>query len=157
MAALRDTFLVGLNAVMVMALLGLVTWPLPELGGKAPAPRYPAHAPPAAVFDRPAQFSALKVPHPVFWPRPAEPPSTTTPAEVPTDQPTQPMPRLVGLMVRSGAGLAVFEIPGEHETRTLREGETVAGWTLERISARAVRLAQHGHRVVLPLDPGRAP
>lgn len=150
-------FLIGLNAALAALLVGVMVWPLAEVSRPDAAPP-PANAPARAKApERAAPIPSPAGAHPVFWPRPAAAPVAVPPPAPPVAPEQQTMPKLVGLIVRNGVGLAIFEGAGDTQTRALGEGETFAGWTLERIAARSVRLVQNGHRIIVPLDPGPPP
>lgn len=152
----HDHFLLGLNGALAALLICIVFWPQP-VSSPEPAPLSAVAGMTTTKDPDELSGNAVSDPHPVFWQRPVPEAAPSPPPAVAPASPAPEMPRLVGLLVKRGVGMAVFEVPGEWEMRTLREGDTLAGWTLERIMGRSVRLIQNGQRVVLLLDTGATP
>jgi hypothetical protein len=131
----------GVAAVLAVALLAeVIAGPSSRLdplsaAAAAPAPRAQAAAVPAAIGpDRSVDLRPDLLARPPFS-------LTRKPDAVPVAVEGQvggQPPRLAGILVSGGIKRAIFQPPGKRPPIIASEGATVAGWTVEAITAETV-------------------
>jgi hypothetical protein len=92
--------------------------------------------------------------------RPVEPPRPPAPVAAPAPAPPPPRPMadpnaltLLGVLMSEGQGAAIALVRRNHKGQNMRlqEGDTVDGWTIDRIEAEGVVLKQGDTKIALQL------
>jgi general secretion pathway protein N len=134
--ALQSRFALACAAGLVLLIIGEMT--LLDVGG-AVAPSPPPAAMPAqtaAIFS-PANAVETILSRPLFQPG-RRPPGGALPMRGDTA-----LPRLTGLVVDGDRRIAVFQPAGDKPVE-LKEGDSIAGWTIQTIGHRQVVLQKPG-------------
>lgn len=137
--------------VALMVRSARTPWPAPEPArARPPAPAAAAN-PPATESPAGGPAYAVIATRNLFSPTRSEaPPAPATPAV------TLPKPSLYGVVVREGASIAYLEDPVTKRVAGYREGDAIAGGTVQTISNDRVVLARPDGSVDVRLhDPSR--
>lgn len=126
-------------------------WPAPEPGRARPPAPAPAATPPAAEPPGGAPAYTVIATRNLFSPTRSEaPPAPVTPVV------SLPKPNLYGVIVREGASVAYLEDPVTKRVAGYREGDVIAGGTVQAISNDRVVLARPDGSVDVRLhDPSK--
>lgn len=76
-----------------------------------------------------------------------QPELVAAPAPAPVAVDLKSLLRLQGIFVQNTQRVALFEWLATHQVRLLREGESLEGWRLERLSADGAELSQGENRI----------
>jgi hypothetical protein len=136
-------------------------------GGATAALSAPTSPPEARTLTAPAQYAVIPARN-LFSPARTE---VTPVSEPPPSSAPPPAPTLLGVVLRDGIAIAYLQDPMTKRVASYRAGDTIAGGTLQRISAEhvviggrdgpiEVRLNDSSRRasaVMLPTGGGREP
>jgi hypothetical protein len=138
----RSLLVLGLAIGAAASLLPAGTLPQPRA---APAPVAPANPEPGPAAPPPGTAYAAIVEHPLFDPTrtayvaPKAPEPPAMPALSPLREYT-----LLGIVIGSGARIAVLKPPANGKTVIAAEGQAVDGWVLRRITPEGLRFENGG-------------
>ena len=137
--------------VALMMRTARTSWPAPEPARPRPPAANPAPTPPAAEPTPAGAAYPTIAARNLFSPTRSEaPPAPVTPVV------TIPKPNLYGVVVREGASVAYLEDPLTKRVAGYREGDAIAGGTVQTISSDRVILARPDGAVDVRLhDPSK--
>jgi len=148
-----------INAILIAIAAGSVVFIARHLMAPMPMPQAGKGRAPAAEADRPAE--AMRTPvaaynavasRNLFSPTRTEAPVSATTAAVAN----VPKPNLFGVVLRDGAPIAYLEDPTTKRVSGYRIGDSVAGGTVQAISADSVSITRADGNVDVRLrDPGK--
>ena len=137
--------------VVLMVRTARTPWPAPEPARPRPPAASPTASPPAGESSPAAPAYTTIATRNLFSPTRSEaPPAPVAPVV------TLPKPNLYGVVVREGASIAYLEDPVTKRVAGYREGDSIAGGTVQTISNDRIVLARPDGNVDVRLhDPSR--